>query len=71
MGRPVGRPEIPRTVRSPQGERTGIDVYGEFTSPTLPPEEVEAVAREFLATEFEADAPVIRAQYLKSRSNRS
>lgn len=56
---------------SPKGERTRIDVYGEFTSPTLPPEEIEAAAREFLETEFEADAPIIRAEYRKSKATRS
>lgn len=54
-------------VYSPQSEKTRIDVYGEFTSKTLPPEEVEAAAREFLQTEFDADAPAIRAQYLKEK----
>ncbi|HTT73479.1 MAG TPA: hypothetical protein VMG99_04950 [Thermoplasmata archaeon] len=52
-------------VYAPQGERTRIDVYGEFTSKTLPPEEVEAAAREFLDSEFRDDAPVIRAEFLK------
>lgn len=50
---------------SPQGEKTRIDVYGEFTSSTLPPGEIEAAAREFLDTEFAADAPVVREAYLK------
>ncbi len=49
---------------SPRGERTGIDVYGEFTSKTLPPGEVETTAREFLDSEFHDDAPVIRREYL-------
>ncbi len=52
-------------VYSPQGERTGIDVYGEFTSKTLSPKEVEEAAREFLEGEFNADAPAIRTGYLK------
>ena len=50
-------------VYSPDGERTRIDVYGEFTSTTLSPEEVEAAAHEFLASEFGADAPAIRAGF--------
>ncbi len=45
---------------SPQGRKTRIDVYGEFTSKTLPAGEVEATAREFLELEFAADAPAIR-----------
>jgi hypothetical protein len=56
---------------SPQGEKTRIDVYGEFTSKTLPPEEVEAAAREFLESEFAADAPVIRDAYLKQKTSAS
>ena len=55
---------------SPKGEKTRIDVYGEFTSKTLPPEEVEAAAREFLEAEFSADAPVIQAEYQKAKSAR-
>ena len=54
-------------VYSPDGNKTRIDVYGEFTSKTLPPDEVEAAAREFLQTEFDADAPTIKAEYLKSK----
>jgi hypothetical protein len=55
-------------VYKPQGEKTRIDVYGEFTSPTLSPEEVEAVAREFLESEFRDDAPVVKAEYQKSKT---
>jgi hypothetical protein len=55
---------------SPQGEKTRIDVFGEFTSKTLPPKEVEEAAREFLETEFAADAPVIREAYLKEHSSK-
>jgi hypothetical protein len=54
---------------SPQGQKTRIDVYGEFVSKTLPPQEVEAAAREFLETEFAADAPAIRDAYLKHRTS--
>ncbi len=52
-------------VYSPQGDKTRIDVYGEFTSKTLAPSEVEAAAREFLKNEYDADAPVIRARASK------
>jgi hypothetical protein len=55
-------------VYSPRGEKTGIDVYGEFTSSTLSPREVEAAAQEFLESEFGADAPAIRSEYQKSRA---
>lgn len=50
---------------TPEGKRTRIDVFGEFTSKTLPPGEVEAAAREFLEAEFDADAPKLRGQALK------
>jgi hypothetical protein len=54
-------------VYTPQGDKTRIDVYGEFTSKTLPASEVEAAAREFLDTEFEADAPMIQQEFQKSK----
>ena len=53
---------------SPEGDQTRIDVYGEFTSKTLPPTEVEAAAREFLESEYHADAPAICKQYLKEKA---
>jgi hypothetical protein len=56
-------------VYSPHGEKTRIDVYGEFVSKTLAPGEIEATAREFLDSEYADDAPAIRAGYLKSRSS--
>lgn len=52
---------------TPQGDKTRIDVYGEFTSKTLPPEEVEAAAREFLEAEFRDDAPAVRAAGQKAK----
>jgi hypothetical protein len=55
-------------VYSPDGEKTRIDVYGEFKSKTLPPQEIEAAAREFLESEFRDDAPTIRAAYLKEKT---
>jgi hypothetical protein len=55
---------------SPQGEETRIDVYGEFISKTLPPQEVEAAAREFLEPEFAADAPATRDSYLKQKASK-
>ena len=58
-------------VYTPVGEKTRIDVYGEFTSETLPAAEIEEAAREFLDTEFAADAPVIREAYLKKEKKAS
>ena len=57
-------------VYSPEGDQTRVDVYGEFTSTTEPPAEVEAAAREFLDAEFAADAPAIRAAYLKAKRSK-
>lgn len=54
-------------VYSPKGKKTQIDVYGEFTSTTLPADEVEAAAREFLESEFSADAPALRARAPKGK----
>jgi hypothetical protein len=54
-------------VYSPHGNKTRIDVYGEFRSKTLPAAEVEAAAREFLESEFAADAPVIKAEFQKTK----
>jgi hypothetical protein len=55
---------------TPKGNKTRIDVYGEFTSETLSAKAVEAAAREFLESEFAADAPAIRAAYRKSKKPR-
>jgi len=55
-------------VYSAHGEATRVDVYGEFTSPTLGPHEVESTALKFLEGEYNADAPAVRAQYLKERA---
>lgn len=58
-------------VYSPEGDQTRIDVYGEFTSKTIPAAEVEAAAREFLDREFADDAPVVRAAYLRSKKGKA
>lgn len=54
-------------VYRPEGEKTRIDVYGEFVSETLAPQDVEAAAHEFLDNEFRDDAPVIREAYSESK----
>jgi hypothetical protein len=56
-------------VYSPEGNKTRIDVYGEFTSKTLPKDEVEAAAREFLEMEFAADAPAVREFAKKAKQS--
>ena len=55
-------------VYSPHGDKTRIDAYGEFTSTTLTPAEVEAAAREFLENEYRDDAPAVRAGFLKDKA---
>jgi len=54
-------------VYSPKGDKTGIDVYGEFTSPTLSGPEVEAAAREFLESEFRDDSAAVRLAFQKGK----
>ncbi len=49
------------TVYTPEGDTTRVDVFGEFTSPTLDPKDVESAARAWLAESYEEDAPAIRA----------
>lgn len=48
-------------VYSPHGDRTGIDVFGDFHSPTLSDGDLEAAVRGFLDSEFAEDAPAVRA----------
>jgi hypothetical protein len=45
---------------SPQGKKTGIDVYGEFKSKTLSDAKLRTVVAKFLASEFKDDAPAVR-----------
>ena len=47
-------------VYKPRGKKTQIDVYGEFQSLSIPPDQVEGVAQQMLDTEFAEDAPAIR-----------
>lgn len=49
------------TVYTPEGGRTRVDVYGEFVSPTLAPNEVEAAVRAYLEESYREDAPAIQA----------
>jgi hypothetical protein len=46
---------------SPEGPKTRVDVYGEFTSKTLPASDVETAAREWLDSEFADDSAAVRA----------
>jgi hypothetical protein len=49
------------TVYTPENDRqTRVDVYGDFKSPILGLDEIEKVARSWLETSFNEDAPAIR-----------
>jgi len=48
-------------VYSPQGTKTRVDVYGEFTSPTIPEDQIEKAALQWLAQSYDEDAPAVRA----------
>lgn len=47
-------------VYTPQGRKTRVDVYGEFTSPTIPEKDVEKAALKWLSESYDEDAPAIR-----------
>ncbi|MFI5418100.1 MAG: hypothetical protein ACHQ2Y_04290 [Candidatus Lutacidiplasmatales archaeon] len=47
-------------IYTEKGGKTGIDVYGEFTSPHLPATQIEGVARANLETVFNEDSVSIR-----------
>ncbi len=49
------------TYYTPKGNRTGVTVVGEFTSSSLPPDQIEATARRVMSEAFDEDAPAIRA----------
>lgn len=48
-------------VYSPQGKKTRVDVYGEFTSPTIPENEIEKAALRWLAETYDEDLPAVKA----------
>jgi hypothetical protein len=45
----------------PRGGRTGVEIVGEFVSPTLPARSVRSAVRDFFAVEFEQDRAAIEA----------
>jgi hypothetical protein len=49
------------TVYTPEGERTRVDVYGEFISPSIPAPEVKDAAIKWLAESYDEDANAIRS----------
>ena len=48
-------------VYTPQGKKTRVDVYGEFTSPTIPEKDIERAALQWLAQSYDEDAPAVKA----------
>ncbi|HEV2429654.1 MAG TPA: hypothetical protein VGV64_07430 [Thermoplasmata archaeon] len=52
-------------VYTPKGEKTGIDVYGEFVSKQVPEHQLEGMARGFLAEVFEEDAATLKNYHPK------
>jgi hypothetical protein len=52
-------------VYTPKGEKTQIDVYGEFVSPTIPAAQLEAAARGNLEAVFNEDSAAIKAFHAK------
>jgi hypothetical protein len=55
------------TVYSPDGlSRTRVDVFGEFLSPQLPPDQIEGAARRFLEESYNEDAPALKTMQASS-----
>jgi hypothetical protein len=48
-------------VYTPKGEKTQIDVYGDFTSSQVPPTQLEPVVRGFLEQMYNEDAAAIKS----------
>jgi hypothetical protein len=48
-------------IYTPKGNRTGIDVYGDFTSSQIPAAQLEPAVRANLETVFNEDSVAIRA----------
>jgi len=48
-------------VYTPKGNRTGIDVYGDFVSKQIPAAQLEPAVRGNLETVFNEDAPAIKS----------
>lgn len=55
-------------VYKPRGERTQVDVYGDFVSATIPSVELESTVLRWLESEFNEDAPAVRALASRKRA---
>lgn len=47
-------------VYTPKGNKTGIDVYGDFSSPAIPSGQLEPVVRGFLQQMFDEDSIALK-----------
>jgi hypothetical protein len=52
----------------PLGSRTGVAVVGEFVSPTIPADRIDAAVRRFFEVEFEQDAAAIARDRARTRA---
>jgi hypothetical protein len=58
------------TIYSPEGvDRTRVEVFGEFLSPVLAPEEIEAAALKWLEDSYNEDAPALKAMQTSSQDS--
>jgi hypothetical protein len=48
-------------IYTPKGDKTAIDVYGDFTSKMVPPNQLQPTVLASLEAAFNEDAPAIRA----------
>jgi hypothetical protein len=58
------------TVYSTEGpDRTRVEVFGEFRSPSIPVEPVEAAARKWLEDSYNEDASTLKATQTSSKDS--
>jgi|HubBroStandDraft_1064217.scaffolds.fasta_scaffold02496_3 hypothetical protein len=57
------------TVYTPEGERTRVDVFGEFISPSIAPAELKDAATAWLEESYREDARAIRAMQHGARDD--
>jgi hypothetical protein len=54
----------------PRGRRTGVEIVGDFVSPTIPAHRIPAAVDRFFATEFEQDRDAIARDLGSARTRR-
>jgi hypothetical protein len=57
------------TVYTPEGDRTRVDVFGEFLSPSIPPAEVKDAAMRWLEESYNEDARAIKSMQWGQKDN--